>query len=150
MAERHPVGHRNLRVLKSLKQQWRDLKKGRPGNRFQDRYERNKEGRADESALRRWVQPLAGMLLFVAGVFFCVFPGPGLPLLVVGAMLLAERSRVMARVLDWSEMNVRKSISKAKKWWREASLIARNAVLMFGVLVIAGAGYGAWHFLFGH
>jgi hypothetical protein len=142
--------HRNQRVLKSLKQQWCDLRKGRPGHRFQDRYERNKEGRADESALRRWIQPAAGVVLSVAGVFFCIFPGPGLPLLLVGAMLLSERSRLIARVLDWLEIKVRKIIRRTKEWWREASLIARNAVLAFGGLVIAGAGYGAWHFLFGH
>ena len=71
-------------------------------------------------------------------------------MLLVGAMLLAERSRVMARVLDWSEMKVRKIIRKAKEWWREASLIAKNAVLVFAGLVVAGAGYGAWQFFFGH
>ena len=144
------MGHCNLRVLKSLKQQWCDLKKGRPGHRFQDRYEENKRGRADESALRRWIQPAAGVVLFAAGVFFCIFPGPGLPLLLVGAMLLAERSRVMARTLDWFEVKVRKIIGRTKEWWREASLIARNAVLVFGGLVVAGAGYGAWQFFFGH
>ena len=144
------MGHCNPRVLKSLKQQWCDLKKGRPGHRFQDRYERNKQGRADETALRRWVQPVGAVVFFAAGVFFCIFPGPGLPLLLVGAMLLAERSRVMARLLDWAEMKVRKTVRKAKAWWREASLIAKNAVLVFGGLVVAGAGYGAWQVFFGH
>jgi hypothetical protein len=137
-------------VLKSLKKQWCDLKKGRPGHRFQDRYERNKQGRSDESASRRWILPVAGAVLFVAGIFFCIFPGPGLPLLLPGAMLLAERSRVMARALDWAEIKTRKIIGRTKDWWREASLIAKNAVLVFGGLVVAGAGYGAWHFLFGH
>jgi hypothetical protein len=135
-------------VLKKLKQQWCDLKKGRPGHRFQDRYERNKQGRADESALSRWIQPVMGVVLFAAGVFFCVFPGPGLPLLLVGAMFLAERSRPMARMLDWSEIKVRMIIRRTKEWWCEASLIARNAVLVFGVLVVAGAGYGAWQYFF--
>src|SRR5688572_21491679 len=147
-----PVGNgrevrdRNLRVLKSLKQQWCDLKKGRPGHRFQDRYERNKRGRADESALRRWIQPVAGVVLFVVGIFFCIFPGPGLPLLLVGSMLLSERSRVMARALDYSELKVRSIVRLAKESWREASLIVRNAVLVFVGLVVAGAGYGAWKF----
>jgi hypothetical protein len=150
VGNRREVKDRNLQVLKSLKQQWCDLKKGRPGHRFQDRYERNKEGRSDESVLRRWIQPVAGVVIFVAGVFFCIFPGPGLPLLLAGAMLLAERSRVMARALDCSELKVRSIIRLAKEWWREASLIARNAVLVFGALVVAGAGYGAWQFFFGH
>ena len=137
-------------MLENLKQQWCDLKKGRPGHRFQNRYERNKRERADESALRRWIQPVAGVVLLAAGIFFCIFPGPGLPLLLVGAMLVAERSRLMAHGLDWSELKVRNIIRWTKEWWREASLVARNAVLFFGGLVVAGAGYGAWHFLFGH
>ena len=86
----------------------------------------------------------------MAGVFFCILPGPGLPLLLIGAMLLAERSRVMARGLDRSEVKMRKIIRRTKEWWREASLIARNAILVFGGFVVAGAGYGAWQFFFGH
>jgi hypothetical protein len=134
-------------MWKSLKQQWCDLKKGRPGHRFQERYERNKKGRADESSLRRWLQPVLGLILFAAGIFFCIFPGPGLPLLLVGAMLLAERSRRMARTMDWAELKARNGITRIKQWWRDASPVAKNAAIVLSALVIAGAGYGAYQIL---
>jgi len=137
-------------VFGSLKRQWCDLKKGRPGQRFQERYEQNKRKRADASPLRRWLQPVAGVVLFAAGIVFCIIPGPGLPLLLPGAALLAERSRAMARALDWSEVKVRNTILRTKEWWRHASLMARNAALVAAGLVIAGGGYGAWRVMFGH
>jgi outer membrane protein assembly factor BamB len=108
MAERHPVGHRNLRVLKSLRQQWRDLKKGRPGKSISRSIRAQQRGASDESALRRWFSRWRELFCSWREFSFCVFPGPGLPLLLVGAMLLAERSRAMARVSGLVEMNVRK------------------------------------------
>lgn len=105
-------------MFTAIKQQWCDLKKGRPGHRFQDRYDRNKQNRADESFLRRWFQPILGVLLFAAGIFFCIFPGPGLPLVLIGAMLLSERSLAIARAMDWTELKARHLLVKAKRWWR--------------------------------
>jgi hypothetical protein len=137
-------------VIKRLKKQWCDLKNGRPGHRFEDRYEANKKGRSDESALRQWLQPALGIMLFAAGIFFCIFPGPGLPLLLPGAMLLAERSQRMSRALDWSELKVRSVIRRWKGWWREASLAAKNGVVVMAAAVIAAAGYGAWQVVFGN
>ena len=78
---------------------------------------------------------------------FCIFPGPGLPLLLVGAMLLAERSRRMARTLDWAELKVRNAMNRIKQWWQEASPAAKNAAIILSALVIAGAGYGAYQIL---
>jgi hypothetical protein len=100
-------------VLSGLKRQWCDLKKGRPGHRFQDRYERNQQ-RQDRSVFRRWVQPVLGVILVAAGLFFCFFPGPGLPLLLPGVMLLSERSATIARTMDWTEVKARQVVSKVR------------------------------------
>jgi len=95
------------------------------------------------------LQPIAGGVLLAAGLVFCVLPGPGLPLVVVGASLLAERSRTMARALDWLEVKLRKLVGWGIAWWQQAPGSAKNALVLVGTLVVAGAGYGAYHFLFG-
>src|SRR5688572_13158502 len=90
-------------VLGRLRQQWRAFKKGRPGRRFQDRYERSQKTRSSQSWFVRLLKPAAGILLFVGGVVLCFIPGPGIPLLVIGAGLLADESRTIARAMDWIE-----------------------------------------------
>ena len=85
----------------------------------------------------------------VAGLIFCLIPGPGLPLVVIGAALLAERSLVLARCLDWIELKVRKLMGWGKRRWAKAPLVARVAAAVVGAGVIAGAGYGAYHVTFG-
>jgi hypothetical protein len=135
-------------VLKWLKQRWGEFQKGTPGRRFQERYERNQDSRAQRSLLARFFQPVIGILVFVAGVTFCFIPGPGLPLVLVGAALLAARSRPMARALDWTELQVRKALRWARRWWREASPLTRNTVLLAAVCGLFGAGYGAYWFIF--
>jgi hypothetical protein len=134
-------------MLGGLKQHWRDLRKTRPGHRFQDRYKRNRRGREGELWRRRFLKPAIGVLLLCGGLILCFIPGPGLPLVLVGATLLAERSRPIARAMDWCELKLRKVLRRAKTWWCQASLGTRNAVLAAAAFMIAGAGYGAYHFI---
>jgi len=73
-----------------------------------------------------------------------------LPLIVIGAALLAERSLVMARCLDWIEVKVRHLIAWGTRWWAKAPPVARVAAVVIGAGVISGAGYGAYYVAFGH
>ena len=73
-----------------LKKQWCDFRRGRPGHRFQERFERNQRSRSTRSKFTRFLKPFLGIVLLVAGVVFCFIPGPGLPLVVIGAGLLAD------------------------------------------------------------
>ena len=136
-------------MLKWLKRHWGEFQKGTPGRRFQERYERNRNSRGQRSLFWRFIQPAMGILLFAAGIIFCFIPGPGLPLIIIGATLLAERSRPIARAMDWTELHVRKALRWARRWWRGASTVARNAVLLVAMCALLGAGYGAYHFIFG-
>jgi hypothetical protein len=138
-----------LVMLSRLKRQWCNLKTGHPGRRFQERYKRNKRMRAGKSDPRRFVTPVVGVILLALGVVFCVIPGPGLPLVLCGAMLLAERSRPIASAMDWTELKLRAVIGGLKGWWHHASRAAKNAVVVLAACLIACAGYGAYHVLSG-
>jgi len=87
---------------------WQELKRGRPGHRFQSRYERNQHARA--GAVRKWSLIALGAVLILAGIVFLPLPGPGMLIIAAGAFLMAERSRAAARALDWVEVKVRRLI----------------------------------------
>ena len=135
-------------VFRYFKREWRELKKGRPGQRFRERCERSQRSRADKSAVRRFVVPVVGVLILAAGLVFCVIPGPGLPLVAIGGAMLAQHSMKVAIALDWVEVKLRYIFKWAVGWWREASLAARNAIIALAVLMISAAGYGAYHVIF--
>ncbi|RYD65262.1 MAG: hypothetical protein EOP83_07735 [Verrucomicrobiaceae bacterium] len=102
------------------KQHWLEFKHSRPGQRFQDRYERKRSAGSQRSTFRRVFKPLAGCLLIIAGIVFCVVPGPGLPLLAFGACLLADVSRSVAVVLDRIELSIRSLITRIRRALKRA------------------------------
>ena len=137
-------------MLGSLKKSWQELKQGRPGHRFQERAKKGKRERLSQSWIKRFLKPVIAIVLIAGGVVLCVIPGPGMPLIVAGAALLAERSFTIARGLDWTEVKARKVLSLGKAWWRHATRTARAAAVLIGAVVIGGAGYGAYSLTFGH
>jgi Putative transmembrane protein (PGPGW) len=131
-------------VWENAKRQWREFKHSRPGHRFEQRYERNRQARSDRTWLARYFKPVSGVLLVIAGVVFCVVPGPGLPLLLIGAALLADGSRPTALALDWLEIRVRNGISDVRQWWTQASPSAKCAILFVMILLAGAAIYGGF------
>ncbi|RYD50127.1 MAG: hypothetical protein EOP85_00220 [Verrucomicrobiaceae bacterium] len=130
-----------------FRQHWNEFKEGRPGHRFQDRYERNKEAREERSWLGGLVKPAAGIMLVVAGVVFCLIPGPGLPLLLVGAGLLADVSLPVAKAMDWCDIRIRELAEKIRAWWKKCSPMAKCTLVMVMIFLISGAGYGGYRLL---
>lgn len=135
-----------IKKMSRFQQQWLEFKNGRPGHRFQDRYERNKERRAERSSFMRFLKPVAGISLIVAGVVFCLIPGPGLPLLLIGAGLMADVSLPVARGLDRLDVWTRAVISRIKRWWKSSSTAAKSAVILLAVFLVSGVGYGGFRF----
>ena len=91
-------------MLARLRKGWRELKQGKPGRRFQERYERS----PGSHGARKWIVIGGGALLVVAGIVFLPLPGPGLLIIAAGALLVAEESRSAARALDWLERKARR------------------------------------------
>jgi len=103
-------------MLQRLKKNWRELKAGIPGERFQKRY-RQKQ-RSPAGWLHRFLFLAGGMLVMAAGLFFLPAPGPGFVILLIGAGLLAEESLAAARALDWTEIRLRRAGRWGKRLWR--------------------------------
>jgi len=95
-------------VLAPLKKRWRELKQGKPGRRFRDRYERARRG----GAVRKWLLIAGGALLALVGIVLLPLPGPGLLVIAAGLLLIAEESHATARALDWLERKLRRLASR--------------------------------------
>ncbi len=91
-----------------LRRHWEQFRKSRPGRRFQDYYERKRGSRG--GALWRCTLMMGGALLCLAGLFFMVVPGPGIPILLLGMALIAQQSRPTARLLDYAELRLRRLV----------------------------------------
>jgi uncharacterized protein (TIGR02611 family) len=120
----------------ALRQNWRDLLAGRPGKRFQERYQRRTEKRG--GALRKGFLLTGGILVIAAGVILLPAPGPGLLVIAVGASMVAEESLTAARILDLAEVRVRRICAWAVHAWQAASRL-QQAALAFGAVVLTGA-----------
>ena len=137
-------------MLAGWKRQWRAFRGGRPGQRFEDRYERSTKRRQSQSVLTRLLKPAAALVLIAVGIVLCFIPGPGLPLIALGAGLLADNSRSAARALDWFEVKVRKIVGPAIFWWKHASKLAKEAVVAFAAVVLCAVAYGGYRVLIAH
>jgi len=93
------------------------------------------------------LKPVAGIIVFAGGVVLCFIPGPGVPLIVIGAGLLADESRRIARAMDWMEIRARKVITWGCRWWNGAPKAAKHAVIVLAVLAAGGAAYGGYQFI---
>lgn len=129
-------------MLEQLKRQWERFREFPAGERFECHYERRQEHRG--TPFKRALFIGGGLLIMAAGVFFLPAPGPGMLILLIGASLVAQESRVAARVLDWTELRLRTIASWAESRWHDASP-AIKVLLAVSVLVVLGAvAYGAY------
>jgi hypothetical protein len=124
-----------------LRDTWYSFRRTPPGVRFQQLYRRRRQSGG------RWRSGLclvAGGLLMAAGLVLLAAPGPGLLVLAIGGATLAQASPTAARVLDWSEVRVRRFVKRAALRWETAPTWVRLVLLLSAVGVSAGIGIGAY------
>jgi hypothetical protein len=97
----------------TFKQQWKDLTRGKPGSRFRTRYEERSKRR--RTLIAKVLYTTLGLALFLVGLVLLPAPGPGFLVLIPGAALLAEESRLVAKALDSAEVKVRALLAGAQR-----------------------------------
>jgi hypothetical protein len=134
-------------VKERLKKHWEEFKQGQPGRRFQERYQQKLHTRKD----RHWSQSLLEAVLILVfiliGLILVFIPGPAILFFALAAVLLAHQSLWAARLLDWTEVKLRQLIHWAISWWKRAPAPTRGAIIILGMLGIAGAGYCGYQLL---
>lgn len=136
-------------MIERVKESWRRFKASEPGYRFQESYRRRQQSEGGGFGVRRVFNIALGSLLVVGSAFLGWLPGPGILTFFLGLALIAGEFAPIARLLDWSEVRLRKLARPAKKVWDRSSP-ARKAVI---VVVIAAfllvLAYAAYSLLFG-
>jgi len=133
-------------MLKMFKQHMQELKKGRPGQRFQERYQRAKAARKTGGHSKRIVRIILALVSLGIGVVLVVIPGPAILFFFVGGGLLATESLWIARLMDWIEVKARALWAWGTKRWRGLSVPGKIAVIFVGALGAAGAAYFIYRF----
>ena len=130
----------------TLRDRWRELKAGTPGERFQERYRsRQQDGRG---TWRKLLFVGGGILVMAAGVFFLPAPGPGMLILLVGAGMVAQESRHAARALDWAEVRLRALTAASVGLWRRSPPAGKALLLLLAAALAGGVVFGAYQLVF--
>src|ERR1051325_5724853 len=98
---------------------WDDLKQASPGERFQRVYRHRRK--SAHGIARKTLSIVVGIVVILAGVVLLFIPGPGLLMILIGAVLIARQSLVAARILDRTELQLRKIFFWAERRWRRSS-----------------------------
>jgi uncharacterized membrane protein YbaN (DUF454 family) len=130
-----------MKKLSGFMQEWRALKRSRPGYRFQDRHERIRNS-GDENGVRARVMRLViAAVSFVIGVALTVIPGPAVVFFLITAALLASESLRLARWLDIGEVCGRKTWNGAHRTFHKLPLAGKITAAGIGFLMAVA---GAW------
>ena len=131
-------------MFAGFRREWRCLRRGPPGRRFQLRFRRVREraraheDREDESA--RILRFAVAFILVGTGLCLLVFPLVYIPFLVAGAAMFASESLACARILDRAESGVRRgwALLNAKTGLSPQSAKVIGAILGLGCLALTG------------
>jgi uncharacterized membrane protein YbaN (DUF454 family) len=130
-------------MLKSLKQSWHRFQADSPGRRFKQQFRRWRE--SGRTRLTKVLFIAAGVLLMAIGILLLFIPGPGIPTILLGALLLAQQSWPLAKALDRTEVRLRNRLMRSWRSWR-AFLQARKLLLVAVALFVIGlVGFAAFN-----
>lgn len=137
MNDSSPASSRGFHAMsRNVSQRWKRFIQTAPGRRFQEYFERRRQARP--GATWQYFLIGIGILIMAVGVLLLALPGPGMIVIIVGAIILARESLAAARILDWSELRLRSLISRCTRWWRLASP-SQRAMLLIAALALLGA-----------
>jgi hypothetical protein len=132
-------------MLEKIKASWERFKADSPGKRFQQQFKRRHE--IARTPLQKALVVGSGILFTGVGIVLFFLPGPGVLFVLLGAVLIAQRSLTLARALDWSEIRLRKLLARSSDVWRQFSATVKIFLLGLAVVAAAAVGFGAFKFL---
>jgi hypothetical protein len=94
--------------------------RSRPASGFEAHFARRQQTRP--RGLHQKILAIGGgVLVMGAGLFFLLAPGPGLLIFLIGALLVAEESRTIARLMDGADLRLRRLAAWVLARWRRRS-----------------------------
>src|SRR5215216_5431766 len=106
----------------TLLNEWKALRRARPGRRFQDRYEASRGESHKVTIVGRIVRWALALVAVAIGIVLVFIPGPAFVFFILAGGLLASESRHVARACDWTELKVRAFARWVLRAWRRSPL----------------------------
>jgi Putative transmembrane protein (PGPGW) len=135
-------------MLDHLKEDWRHLKHGEPGQRFKDRYHLSQRRNRSRITFWRVFNIGAGSGIALGGLLMVIAPGPGWLAIFLGLGMLSGELLAVARILDKIEVQLRKLIRWLSEAWNNTPVVGKALILLAILTVVAASVYGAYDFLF--
>jgi hypothetical protein len=135
-------------MLDHLKEDWRHLKHGEPGQRFKDRYHFSQRRNRSRITFWRVFNIGAGSGIALGGLLMVIAPGPGWLAIFLGLGMLSGELLAVARILDKIEVQLRKLIRWLREAWNNTPVVGKALILLAILTVVAASVYGAYDFLF--
>lgn len=134
-------------MFASIQRRWKELAGGRPGSRFQRRFE-NRSHSGRNPGWQRVLNIVLALACFVVGVILVFVPGPAILFFIMGGGLLATESLLVASLLDASELRLRKLVRWVRRHWLRLSAVGKTTVGSLLGCAAAGCAYLSYRVLF--
>ena len=131
---------RGVAAIAEIKQEWRRLKRDRPGERFDNHRRRM----STKPTWQKVVRAVLGIALIGVGIVFCVLPGPGSLGIVLGLALLGGMSKTISHWMDRIEPKLRRGLSHAQHFWHHLSRPKKGLLIAFTTVVVAMGSVVVW------
>lgn len=136
-------------MIARMRNSWQDFESSEPGKRFRNRYDRRQQQRRSRLSPSRLLYIVGGLLLVIASLFLGPAPGFGFGTAFIGLALLASELLFMARLLDWSEVRLRKLGRALRDIWKTLPFVFRAAILLVALILAVALVYGLYRLFFG-
>jgi uncharacterized protein (TIGR02611 family) len=131
-------------MLSVWKTEWHQFKSGKPGQRFQERYQRLQREKFSERAMHSFV----GVVLLLVGLALIPLPGPGAIIMLFGLSLVGSEFRPVAEWLDRTELKLRPIFERGQKLWESTSLSMKVIAGVVALVFAAAIGIGVWNWVY--
>jgi hypothetical protein len=132
-------------ALENSIKEWRwFLKHSEPGCRFRDRYRRRQQAARGRSILRRACYIAFGTAIAIGSLVLAPLPGPGWGTFFVGSGIVAGEVWHVARLLDRSEVKLRRALQRTKGVWDTSAPALRVLITLTIFLGVVASVYGAY------
>ena len=132
-----------------LKEDWRHLKHGEPGQRFKDRYYLSQRRYRGRFTFWRVLNIGVGSGIALGGMLMVIAPGPGWLAIFLGLGMLGGELLPVARFLDWIEVRARTLVRWVGVSWNSIPVVGRVLIVLAILMIVATSVYGGYYFLFG-
>jgi len=123
-----------------------ELEEARPGKRFQGLYRKRQRSRHAKGMNVAF--NLGGLV--VVGIGIATYPIPVIPseiVILIGLALISQGSMRGAKLLDGTEVRLRRWFAPALKLWRRLPKWARRTLAIAWVVAVSGLSYWAYRAL---